>query len=528
MIWRYFMPYIGEIIGNYRITNILGAGGYGLVLLGENINDSTLQAAVKIANGPWDLATQQKFLSEAQKIASLRHPNIVQFKDFGIFNNAPYIIIELAAKGSLRDLYPPGSVVPLATVIDIVKQVASALQYVHNSGLIHRDLKPQNILINQQDEMLLTDFGTAMSQSSITTNIVGTLLYMAPEVIKKQPEVASDQYALAIMVYEFLTGSFPFYANDTLALAQMQLKDTPPPPRSINPNIPVAVEAVIAKSLAKNPKARYGSIQQFADDLERASKGLAPTVPVGNPWSTTILPVNVAPTVPALPPSVSKRKLSIWVMVIPVFVVLFLSFGLLLARDVSSSTKSQTTNQENITVTQASKPEITNPTSVPATLAPTPTPTPSPTVVPTHPPTPTPIPIMASPSKFSGTLRQDSQNTTYNVSLVITNKSPDGNFQGKWYATIKGTLEDVFVDGLIVPFNQSGNYSQLDGQKVSQIEQEVGSNGLLLYFTSTDYDQGTDIWLHCTYYALLRSDGSVEGIWYAPDNSEQGPTRLHS
>jgi hypothetical protein len=136
---------------------------------------------------------------------------------------------------------------------------------------------------------------------------------------------------------------------------------------------------------------------------------------------------------------------------------------------------------------------------------------------------------MASPSTFSGTLRQDSQNTTYSISLVIASKSPDGSYQGKYYATIHGNREDALVNGLIIPFNQTGNYYQLDRNKVNELVQNIGSNGLLLYFTSTAYDNnGTDIWLHCAYYALLRSDGSVAGIWHAPDDSEEGPFQLHS
>jgi eukaryotic-like serine/threonine-protein kinase len=178
---------LGQILGGYRIIGILGTGGYGIVLKAEDEHDPIKVVAIKLANAPTNPASIAGFQKEAQRIAKLQHPHIIKQIGFDVYNSTPYIIMEYASNGSLRDRYPTGSVVNLDVVVEIVKQVASALQYVHDQGFIHRDLKPQNILINAADEMLLSDFGIAMSQVSTTSNVVGTYLYMAPEVIWTTP-----------------------------------------------------------------------------------------------------------------------------------------------------------------------------------------------------------------------------------------------------------------------------------------------------------------------------------------------------
>jgi serine/threonine protein kinase len=532
---------LGQTIGDYRIIGILGNGGHGIVLKAENIHDPSIIVAIKLANGPTDPATLSELQKEAQRIAGLQHPHIIRQIGFDVYNQTPYIIMEYALNGSLRDRYPPSSVVNLDIVVEIVKQVASALQYVHDQGLIHRDLKPQNILINSSDEMLLSDFGIAMNQSSTTSNVVGTYLYMAPEVIGTKPEPASDQYALAVMVYELLTGSFPFYAKDPVTLSRMHVQDIPTPPSTLNPAIPQTVEVVISRGLAKDPKWRYKSVDEFADELYRASKGLPSQVPVVDPWAATIVSrpsYYIDQTVPAASyaASTAKRpKLGILGITSALLIILLLS--VLLVRDVGSATKSPSTNQANTPTTQGGTNSVSTLTSTPGSItstpipsptpsptlsltpSSTPSPTPIPTAAPTQPPSPIPAPIMSAPSNYAGTLRQDSQNTTFNVKLKITSKSQDGSFQGFWYALINGVWEDAYAQGYIITFSQANN--QLDQSRVNFIAQNFGANGLMLYYTTTEWDHGTDIWLHCDYYSLLKSDGSAQGSWYAPDNSEQ-------
>jgi len=158
------------------------------------------------------------------------------------------------------------------------------------------------------------------------------------------------------------------------------------------------------------------------------------------------------------------------------------------------------------------------PTSTPISI-PSPTP-PTPILVPTptQPPTPTPT----APSRLQGTLFQAP--TTFQVALDITQMHADRSFDGKWFATINGSEEDVIVNGVIVPFNESNRFSQISQDKVRQLQQQFGSDGTLLWFTSTSYDVGQDIWLGSEYYGLLHTNGTVQGLWYPPSSSTEGGT----
>ena len=308
-------------------------------------------------------------------------------------------------------------------------------------------------------------------------------------------------------------------------------------------NVPIEIELVVIKALAKDPQDRYDTVVEFTKAFRQAI--LSPTAypipgafqrPIVLPPTVPAVSANPAPTkglfVGGLKPQQSPRGHTFPYILVALLcvVILGLIFGLaLVLKNASAPSQSNAVENHNALQSIAQTKEV--PTHVPVatpTLIPTPSPTPSPTPVPTQPPTPTPIPILTSPSHFAGALTQYSQNTTYQVSLDITSKNPDGEFQGKWYALINGSNEDVFVDGVIAAFKESGNFNQIDQQRVQQMEQNYGNNGLLLWFTSTSYDAGSDIWLHCTYYSVLRPDGSGQGTWYAPDNNEQGPLQLHS
>jgi len=166
-------------------------------------------------------------------------------------------------------------------------------------------------------------------------------------------------------------------------------------------------------------------------------------------------------------------------------------------------------------------------TSTIPVLTPVPTPknNPQPVPIPTQTPTPKPVSTQTVPTLVSGTLQQGS--TIFQVHLQITTKNADGTFEGKWFAMINGAEQDVLVNGLIVPFAQSNQYSQLDQQKVQQVEQGAGSNRVLLWFTSYSYDVGNDILLHCEYYSALQQNGVANGTWYAPDGTQGGPFQLH-
>lgn len=265
---------VGQQLGNYRLIRLLGEGGFASVYLGEHIYLST-QAAIKVLDTPLTSDNIEWFRTEARTIARLVHPNIVRVLDFGVDTMIPFLVLDYAPNGSLRQQYPRGKCVPLPTIISSVKQVAGALQYAHDEKLIHRDVKPENMLLGKNKEVLLSDFGLALIAQSTrfenVQNVAGTFSYTAPEQIQGKPRPASDQYSLGVVVYEWLSGERLFQGSLTEIISQ-QLVVPPPPLRSKIPGVSPAVERVIMTALEKDPKKRFGSVREFALALEQASQ----------------------------------------------------------------------------------------------------------------------------------------------------------------------------------------------------------------------------------------------------------------
>ncbi len=206
---------IGQQLGNYIITRYVKKGGFAEVYLGEHVRLKN-QVAIKILHTFLDESVKESFLQEAHTIANLRHPHIVSVFDFDFIEDTPYFVMDYAPHGSLRERYPKGKRAPIAEVVSYVKQIASALQYAHNRRIIHRDVKPENMLLRSEAEVLLTDFGIAetahssLSQPMPDQSVIGTLAYMAPEQLSGKTHIETDQYALAVVVYEWLCGKRPF------------------------------------------------------------------------------------------------------------------------------------------------------------------------------------------------------------------------------------------------------------------------------------------------------------------------------
>ena len=265
---------VGEQLGNYRLIRLLGRGNFADVFLGQHVYLHT-QAAIKVLREQLTSSDVDRFLIEARTVAHLRHPHIIQVLDFGVENATPFLVMDYAPNGNLRQRHPKGTRLPLDIVVIYVKQVADALQYAHDEGLIHRDIKPENMLLGRNHEILLSDFGIAIlaqsGHSRKTQETAGTLAYMAPEQFQAQASPASDQYALGIIVYEWLSGDRPFHG----AFPEIALKHTSLPPfplREKVPTIPPAVERVVVIALAKNQQQRFASVQAFAMALEEASR----------------------------------------------------------------------------------------------------------------------------------------------------------------------------------------------------------------------------------------------------------------
>ena len=265
----------GQQLGNYRLVRRLGAGGFAEVYLGEH-RYLKRQVAIKVllVSLAGDDKESERFLSEAQTMAALKHPHIIGCLDFGIERNIPYIVMDYAPGGTLRDLHPEGDLVPLDTVVASVEQVADALQYAHDQGVMHLDVKPENMLLGESGDILLSDFGLARFTRSVSkrvTSLIGTISYMAPEYIQRRPQAASDQYSLAMVAYEWLTGVRPFDSDDERIVAGQHLQTLPPSLRTIVPTLPAAVDEVIRASLAKKPEERYPRISEFARALAMAA-----------------------------------------------------------------------------------------------------------------------------------------------------------------------------------------------------------------------------------------------------------------
>src|SRR5437588_3839598 len=263
---------VGQKIGNYRLVRLLGQGGFAEVYLAEHTYLGSF-AAIKLLYVRVAQEDITQCQQEGRMLAALEHPHIVRVLDFGIEDSTPYLVMAYAPGGTLRTRHPKGSRLPLPTIVEYVKQIAAALQYAHDHKFIHRDVKPENMLLGRQEEVLLSDFGLAAlahsSGSLSTQEAIGTLSYMAPEQIEGHPRPASDQYALAVVVYEWLCGSRPFEGSATEVIVQ-QLTMPPPPLHERISTIPLGVEQVVLRALAKDPKERFASVHEFALALEQA------------------------------------------------------------------------------------------------------------------------------------------------------------------------------------------------------------------------------------------------------------------
>ena len=264
----------GQQLGNYRLVRLLGRGGFADVYLGEHVRLKT-QAAIKVRYEQFEKDDAEQFLVEAQTIANLVHPHIVRIFDFDVHEGMPFLVMEYAPNGTLRQRYPKGSRVPLEAIISNVKQIADALQYAHDEKFMHRDIKPENLLLERRDDILLSDFGLALVAQSTRQqslqDLGGTAYYMSPEQLRGKPRPASDQYALGIVVYEWLTGVRPFTGSFS-EVASQHIFEPPPPIHEKLPTISPAVEEVVMTALAKDPHQRFASVRSFANALEQASK----------------------------------------------------------------------------------------------------------------------------------------------------------------------------------------------------------------------------------------------------------------
>jgi eukaryotic-like serine/threonine-protein kinase len=268
----------GQQLGHYRLIRLLGRGGFAEVYLGEHLHLKT-QAAIKVLYTALEEEDIESFLREAQTVARLKHPHIVRVFDFDVQDHTPYLVMDYLPNGNVRRSCPKGKVLPLETIISYVNQVASALQYAHDQKVIHRDVKPENMLLDRDNSVVLSDFGIAlMAQSSryqSAQEVAGTAAYMAPEQFQGHPHRASDQYALGVVVYEWLSGDKPFHGTFS-EIASQHLFVPPPALSEKVPTISSAIEQVIRTALEKDPQKRFRSVIDLATALKHACSAMPP------------------------------------------------------------------------------------------------------------------------------------------------------------------------------------------------------------------------------------------------------------
>jgi serine/threonine protein kinase len=282
---------IGQQLGSYRLVHLLGRGGFADVYLGEHIHLQTL-AAVKVLQMRLVGSNLEQFRNEARAIASLIHPYIVRVLDFGVEDGIPFLVMEYASHGTLRQAYPEGTRLPPIQIVPYVNQIADALYYAHSRKLMHRDIKPENFLLGANRKVLLSDFGLVQvvqnTTSQTTKEMAGTVAYMAPEQMNGKPRPASDQYALGVVVYEWLSGHRPFQGS-LFEIATQHIMSAPLSLYDRIPGISHEIEKVVFSALAKDPQQRFLNVKAFAMAFEQAcwaTQGATPSVP------TAVLPLN--------------------------------------------------------------------------------------------------------------------------------------------------------------------------------------------------------------------------------------------
>lgn len=332
-----------QILNNrYELERKIGEGGMARVYLGRD-RRLNRRVAIKVLHEHYasDISFLQRFHHEAQAAAGLRHPCIVNVYDVGQDGNIHYIVMEYVEGSDLKSLILRNGPLPIDHAVAIAEDVAEGLEAAHRLGMVHRDVKPQNILVSPAGEVKITDFGIA--KSSLSTALTetgvtfGTADYLSPEQAQGLAATPrSDIYALGVTLYEMLTGRLPFTGENAVAVAMQHVSVDPPPPRMFNPQIPPRLEALVLAALSKNPEARPASAREFAHMLRayrtasqeativrpamprplqpRSAPGPTLTAPVGGAAERTVLPPLRPPGVTQAPPAGSGRDLGVFLL----------------------------------------------------------------------------------------------------------------------------------------------------------------------------------------------------------------------
>ena len=303
--------------GRYRIMRKLGSGGMADVYLAED-EELGRRVAIKILNEKYATDDQfiERFRREAKNAAGLSHPNIVSIYDRGEAEGTYYIAMEYLDGRSLKELVVARGPLPIPDAIAATRQVLTALRFAHRKGVVHRDIKPHNVMADADGRLKVTDFGIAragVSQMTEAGSIIGTAQYLSPEQARGAPvDQRSDLYSMGVVLYEMLTGQVPFTGESPVEIAMKHLSDTPRPPSLLRPDIPPDLDMVVLRALAKNPEDRFQTAEEMDVELDRVAAGVGVTAETADA-ATAVLsgtalasaPTAIVP--PRRPPTETRR-----------------------------------------------------------------------------------------------------------------------------------------------------------------------------------------------------------------------------
>ncbi len=261
--------------GRYRIESVVGIGGMAYVLRAADLQNGSRPVAIKVLNEEFnrDENAVKRFVNESETIAMVDSPNIVKIYDVAISDSLKYIVMEYIDGITLKDYIDKVGALGWKEAVHYVRQILTGLSHAHEKGIVHRDIKPQNVMLLRDGKVKVTDFGIAKGPTSenltMTDKAIGTVNYISPEQASgERVDKKSDVYSVGIMLYEMLTGKLPFTAESPVAVAMMQVNDTPVPPREINSQIPVGLEQIILKAMSKKPEERFNCAMSMEKALE--------------------------------------------------------------------------------------------------------------------------------------------------------------------------------------------------------------------------------------------------------------------
>ena len=263
------------VANRYEVVQHIGQGGMADVFLAiDTILNRHVAIKILRSDQSTDAISILRFEREAQAATTLAHPNIVEIYDVGEYKNHHYLVMEYVAGKTLKKVIRDRAPLLNLEAVDTMKQLTSAVAEAHKRGIIHRDIKPQNVIVKSDGSLKILDFGIATAKGSAqltqANNVMGSVHYLAPELAKGEPaSPQSDIYALGIVFYEMLTGDVPFKADQAVQIALQHMREPMPSVRKANPNVPQSVENIIIRATAKNPRLRYQSCDEMLKDLEK-------------------------------------------------------------------------------------------------------------------------------------------------------------------------------------------------------------------------------------------------------------------